>query len=41
MIVGLPIPFEAHTKLRIPLASASVQAGYLHMSVREPFLEKG
>ena len=27
MIVGQPIPFEARTKLRIPLASASVPAG--------------
>ena len=28
MIVGQPIPFEARTKLRIPLASASVPAGF-------------
>lgn len=28
MIIGQPIPFEARTKLRIPLASASVQAGF-------------
>ena len=28
MIVGQPIAFEARTKLRIPLASASVQAGF-------------
>jgi len=28
MIAGQPIPFQAHTKLRIPLASASVQAGF-------------
>ena len=28
MIVGQPIPFEARTKLRIPLASATVQAGF-------------
>jgi len=28
MIVGQPIPFEARTKLRIPLASANVQAGF-------------
>ena len=28
MIVGKPIPFEARTKLRIPLASANVQAGF-------------
>ena len=28
MIVGQPIPFQARTKLRIPLASASVQAGF-------------
>jgi len=28
MIVGQPIPFEARTELCIPLASASVQAGF-------------
>ena len=28
MIVGQPIPFEARTKLRIPLASANVPAGF-------------
>ena len=28
MIVGQPIPFEARTKLRIPMASANVQAGF-------------
>ncbi len=28
MIVGQPIPFQARTKLRIPLASANVQAGF-------------
>ena len=28
MTVGNPIPFEARTKLRIPLASAIVQAGF-------------
>jgi DNA polymerase V len=28
MIVGQPIPFEARTELRIPMASASVQAGF-------------
>ena len=27
MIVGKPIPFEARTKLRIPLASVSVLVG--------------
>ena len=28
MIVGQPIPFEARTHRRIPMASASVQAGF-------------
>ena len=28
MILGNPIPFEARTKLRIPLVSARVQAGF-------------
>lgn len=28
MTGGQPIPFEARTKMRIPLASASVQAGF-------------
>lgn len=28
MIVGQPILFEVRTKLRIPLASASLQAGF-------------
>ena len=28
MIVGNPIPFEARSKLRIPLVSAKVQAGF-------------
>ena len=28
MIVGQPIPFEALTPMRIPLASANVQAGF-------------
>lgn len=28
MILGQPIPFQARTKLRIPLASANVQAGF-------------
>ena len=28
MIVGQPIPFEARTKLHVPLASANVQAGF-------------
>ena len=28
MIVGPPIPFETRTQLRIPMASASVQAGF-------------
>lgn len=28
MIVGQPVPLEARTKLRIPPASANVQAGF-------------
>jgi len=28
MIVGKPIPFEARTKLRLPLGSAEVRAGF-------------
>lgn len=28
IVVGQPIPFQARTKLRIPLASANVQAGF-------------
>ena len=28
MISGDPIPFEAHTRLKIPLVSAKVQAGF-------------
>jgi len=28
MIVGKPIPFEARSKLKIPLVSAKVQAGF-------------